>query len=189
MARTDRDWLHLLRRRGSDPFMAFCERRIGRIRNYPPPARHSVAADPFSPAVGLQELYKSVMIGGFLLPSELAVTGGQNSARSKPASPPLKLSIWRYSRSPARKARGSERVAVESTNAALRRICLLLMMFGYIPAWRLKITPKSTPRLPRKRGSDAHFARFSREMSSGLEKTSVTRQKLANAPSSMMRKF
>jgi hypothetical protein len=105
MARTDRDWLHLLRRRGSDPFMAFCERRIGRIRNYPPPARHSVAADLFSPAVGLQELYKSVMIAGFLLPSELAVPGGQNSARSKPASPPLKLSIWRCSRPPARKAR------------------------------------------------------------------------------------
>jgi len=112
LARTDRDWLHLLRRRGSDPFMAFCERRIGRIRNYPPPARHSIAADHFSPAVGLQELYKSVMIAGYLLPSELAVTGGQNSARSKPASPPLKLSIWRCSRSPARKARGSERVAV-----------------------------------------------------------------------------
>ena len=67
---------------------------------------------PFRPAVGLQELYKSVMIAGFLLRSDLAVPGGQNSARSKPASLPLTLSIWRCSRSPARKARGSERVAV-----------------------------------------------------------------------------
>ena len=32
---------------------------------------------PFRPAVGLKELYKSVMIAGFLLPSDLAVPGGQ----------------------------------------------------------------------------------------------------------------